>query len=274
MAQPDMQPHLGPTPQGHPGDEYHPGSANRPEPVTASTTRRQQGRQTAAPITASHRAPAPMMDGFSTSELPDAALAVGTARYGVAGSSPGTATVTRRHKTPAPVPATRSQSGTGSMTRVVHVAAPPTSTAPLWTALGVAVVCGGIAVWAFTEASSQNRVARDSRTERDQAAEELAALKIRAESQERRLAQVQVELAAERANTAREREITADMQRSVNKLGEELARIARTGGGADLSMVPSAAAVQAVTAPGAFPTPGIPTAGVPNTRKDKANAAR
>lgn len=192
----------------------------------------------------------------------------------MATTGPGTATVTRQHKTPAQVLATSTQTGTSSMTRVVHVAAPPKSPAPLWTALGLAVICVGIAVWAFTEASGQSRVARDSRTERDKATEELAVLKIPAESQERRLAQAQVELAAERANTAREREIAADMQRTVNMLGEELARIARTGGSADNSMVPTAAAVHAVTAPEAFPAPGIPTAGVPNTRTDKSSAPR
>ena len=137
--------------------------------------------------------------------------------------------MTRRQPTASHAPTASTQTSTGSLTRVVHVAAPPTSPAPLWIALGIAVICGGIAVWAFTEADGQSRVARDSRTERDKAAEELAVLKIQSESQERRLAQAQVELAAERANTAREREIAAEMQRTVDKLSEELARIARTG---------------------------------------------
>ena len=276
VAQPDVQPQVRPTPDDRRVQDPQPGSTTRfarpLDPATSSSSRR-LAHQTAAPITASHhRQPAPRRDGFSTGELSMVPSAVGAPRTGATTISSGPATVTRRHLTPAQLPATSDQTGTGSMTPIV--AASTWSAVLQWTALGAAAICVGIAVWACTEANGQSRVARDTRSERDQLTEAVATLKIQVESRERHLAQVQVELAAERANAAREREIAGEMQRTVNKLGEELARIARTGGGASISMVPTAAAIQAVTATGTFPAPGIPTAGVPSARKEKTLTTR
>ena len=59
VAQPDMQPHVRPTPQSRRGDEHQPGSTTRfarpLDPATTSTIRRRLVEQAAVPIAASHR---------------------------------------------------------------------------------------------------------------------------------------------------------------------------------------------------------------------------
>ena len=259
-AQPDMRPNVVPTTsQVRRPDGATPATTTRVarplEPVTTATIRRE--RVEAADVVASQqsasRATAPGMDGFAENR-------------------PGTATIQRRMAAqqqqglPQPV----QQPATQSIQRTIHVAPPPPRQGSLFAALAAAALCAGVAVWAFSEANAVNRSLRESRDRMERANGELTALKSQAESQERRLAQSQIELAAERAATTRERQVVSDLQRTVDKMGAELARIARTGGEPELSMVPTASAVNAVIAPGAFPLPTIPSAGVPNTRRDSA----
>ena len=261
-AQPDAQPTVVPTTSRvRRPDGASPATTTRVarpmEPVTTATARRE--RVDAADIVIGQqqpaaRATAPGMDGFAETR-------------------PGTATIQRRmaaQQQGQPQAAAQTQPATQGIQRTIHVAPPPPSHGSLFAGLAAAALCAGIAVWAVSESNAVNRALRESRDRAERANGELTALKTQAESQERRLAQSQIELAAERAATTRERQMVADLQRTVDKMGAELARIARTGGEPELSMVPTASAVSAVTAPGAFPLPSIPSAGVPSTRRDLA----
>jgi hypothetical protein len=265
-AQPDVRPNVVPTTsQIRRPDGASPATTTRVarplEPVTTSTVRRERVEASDLVISQQQqqpRATAPGMDGFAENR-------------------PGTATIQRRMAAqqpaaaaPQPQAAQQPQPATQSIQRTIHVAPPPPKQGSLFAALAAAALAAGIAVWAFSEANAVNRALRESRDRLEHANGELTALKSEAESQERRLAQSQIELAAERAATTRERQVVSDLQRTVDKMGAELARIARTGGEPELSMVPTASAVNAVTAPGAFPLPTIPSAGVPNTRRDSA----
>lgn len=265
-AQPDVRPTVVPTTSHiRRPDGASPATTTRVarplEPVTTSTIRRERVEASDLVITQQQpaaRATAPGMDGFAENR-------------------PGTATIQRRMASQQQPQAAQQlqmpssqQPATQTIQRTIHVAPPPPRQGSLFAALAVAALCAGIAVWAVSESNAVNRALRESRDRVERGNGELTALKTQVESQERRLAQAQIELAAERTATARERQMVTDLQRSVDKLGAELARIARTGGEPELSMVPTASAVEAVTAPGAFPLPSIPSAGVPNARRDLA----
>lgn len=264
-AKPDVAPNVVPTTSHiRRPDGASPATTTRVarplEPVTTSTIRRERVEASDLVISQQQqpaRATAPGMDGFAENR-------------------PGTATIQRRMAAQQPqgqaqaAPQLQAQPGTQSIQRTIHVAPPPPKQGSLFAALAAAALCAGVAVWAFSEANAVNRALRESRDRVERANGELTALKTQAESQERRLAQSQIELAAERAATTRERQVVSDLQRTVDKMGAELARIARTGGEPELSMVPTASAVNSVTAPGAFPLPTIPSAGVPSARRDTA----
>ena len=254
IARPDVRPTTLPSataPQPVSGNPATTTRVARPFDTTTSTVRR-AGEATeliAVDPQSASRTTAPGMAGF-TAQRPQPA--------------PGTAAVQRR-------PA--GQAGTATIQRVVHVAPSPRSPLPLAAAFGLAVLCAGIAVWAFTEANFYRRLASEARDQQERSIEELVVLKVRAESQERRLAQAQVELAAQRAATTRERELVADLQKTIGKLGEELARATRPIE-PGLSTVPTIDAVTAVTASGAFPSPDNPAAGVPAIRRDQSTIRR
>jgi len=85
------------------------------------------------------------------------------------------------------------------------------------------------------------------------------------------LAKTQVELAAAQASISRERELVADLQKTVGRLGEDLAKASRVEM-PGISSVPTASAVSSFTTGGAFPSAVLPMAGVPVARREKAAA--
>ncbi len=222
-ARPDVRPAAVPslTPTGPATTKRY---ARPLEPQTGVTVRRM--RQVDGRFTdelPNPRPPAPGMDGF-------------------ADGRPGTSTVHRGVQVVALPPSPRPTPYTPNR-------------GPLIGAWTVAAAAALIAVWAVTTASaSQSRTAEYS-AGRAKAEDSLAAAQVRADSAERRAAQLQTELAAEKASTLRERELVADLNRTIEQLGGELARALRTS--------PATAA----TGIGPFPAPPGPLT-APLTRRE------
>ncbi len=233
------------------------------DPVTTATIRRQRaadrfGTEVLPQMPQMSQATAPGMAGFADNRAPSAAAATATV---------GTASITRRQVAPtAPAPSNAAP-GTASISRNTQRPAPAPAPAPasqvpfMWTATAAAILTA-VSIWACVDASTQRTRWQLAKQQAEDATTELTHVKTTAEELDKRLAQAQVELAAARAATARERELVTDLQKTNGRLAEELVKSSHANDAPLLTTTPTSAGQSTMLATG-FPTPLSPSAGVP-----------
>jgi len=234
------------------------------------------------PSITSSRSAAPGMSGFAENR-PGSALVTAPVTGSVRRVQSGTATVTRAH-----VAGAAGKSGTATISRGQAISQPSTATisrpapgrapavaqtsnAPFFVAAAATAFFALLTTWAAVDANTFRTRFQQTREQADKAATQLADAQATADTLEKRLAKTQVELAAAQASISRERELVADLQKTVGRLGEDLAKASRVEM-PGISSVPTASAVSSFTTGGAFPSAVLPMAGVPVARREKAAA--
>lgn len=207
------------------------------------------------PAPTSTRQAAPGMAGFADNRAP--APVTGSIRR----TQPGTTTIARTSVTER-VPG-----------RLPDVPRPvPQSSTPFIAAMSAAIALAVLAAWAGLEANANHKRYEQARNEAKQTADQAAEAQATSETLDKRLASAQVELAAAKAAFTHEHALVVDLQKAVSRLSDDLAKASRIDA-PGISTVPTAAAVHAMTNGGAFPSASLPTAGVPNTRRDNPEPA-
>lgn len=269
-AVPDSKPTVVPSPaQQQPrAADSNPATTSRVarplDPVTTATIRRERAAERFGtellpqppqqPQTS--RITAPGMAGFADNRPPTSQAATATV---------GTASI-RRQAAPT-APGTAAAPGTASIVRSVQRPAPAPAPAPasqipfMWTATAAAILTV-VAIWACIDASAQRTRLQLAKQQVEEATTELTHVKTTAEELDKRLAQAQVELAAAKAATIRERELVTDLQKTNGRLAEELVKSSHANDAPMLTTTPTASALSTMLATG-FPSPVSPSAGVP-----------
>lgn len=263
-------------------------SVRRQAPAAATATQSLDAQELFAderPSPTSTRSTAPGMSGFADNR---------PATASVRRVQPGTATVSRgnapgpqgpqgptgRHLPPQPGTATIArtqvvaQSGTATISRPAPgrpPAAPSASQAPFFFAAAAAACFALFTTWAAVDANTYRSRYQQVREQADKATTQLTEVQATADTLEKRLAKTQMELAAAQAAVTRERELVADLHKTVGRLGEDLAKAARVEM-PGISTVPTSMAVNSLTAGGAFPSAALPMAGVPVARRENSSA--
>lgn len=189
---------------------------------------------------------------------------------GYASSQPSTATVSRG---PRPGQVVQ-QSSTATISRPPPgrpAAAPTTSQAPFFVASAAAVFFALLTTWAAVDANTYRTRFFQARDQGEKATALHSDVQTTVDALEKRLAKTQVELAAAQASISRERELVTDLQKTVGRLGEDLAKASRVDM-PGISTVPTASAVNSFAAGGTFPSAVLPMAGVPVARREKGPA--
>ncbi len=124
-----------------------------------------------------------------------------------------------------------------------------------------------LAILAAVDASTYRTRYQQARNEADKGATQSADFQATAETLDKRLARAQVELAAAQAAVVREREIVVELNKTVTRLGEDLAKASRAEM-PGLTTRPNAGAMSAIAAGGTFPSATLPIAGVPMNRRE------
>ena len=128
-----------------------------------------------------------------------------------------------------------------------------------------------LTTWAAVDANTYRTRYQQTRGQADKSTAQLTEIQATADALEKRLAVAQVELAAAKASIIREREMVADLQKTVGRLGEDLAKASRVDM-PGISTVPTASAVNSFANSGAFPSAVLPMAGVPVARRENGTA--
>ena len=260
-------------------------SVRRQAPATATATQSLDTQKLFAderPSPTSTRSAAPGMSGFADNR---------PATASVRRVQPGTATVVRAHAQGPQGPTGRhlptqpgtatiartqvvAQSGTATISRPAPgrpAAAPSVSQAPFFAAAAAATCFALLTTWAAVDANTYRTSYQQLRDQADKATAQLTDAQATAETLEKRLAKTQMELAAAQAAITRERELVADLHKTVGRLGEDLAKAARVEM-PGISTVPTSMAVNSLTAGGTFPSATLPMAGVPGVRRENGTA--
>lgn len=128
-----------------------------------------------------------------------------------------------------------------------------------------------LTTWTAVDANTNRTRFQQVREQADKATTQLTEVQATADTLEKRLAKTQMELAAAQAAITRERELVADLHKTVGRMGEALAKAARVEM-PGISTVPTSMAVNSLTAGGAFPSAAMPMAGVPVARRENSAA--
>lgn len=233
------------------------------------------------PSPTSTRSAAPGMSGFAENRPATASVrqhqagpATGTVTRAHVAAQSGTATISRgQGPGPAQAQVVR-QVGTASIPRPAPgrpPAVPTTSQAPFFVAAAATVFFALLTTWAAVDANTYRTRYQQTRGQADKSTAQLTEIQATADALEKRLAVAQVELAAAKASIIREREMVADLQKTVGRLGEDLAKASRVDM-PGISTVPTASAVNSFANSGAFPSAVLPMAGVPVARRENGTA--
>ena len=264
-----------------------PGTSNATATATATSSQPFDTQELFAderPSPSSTRSAAPGMSGFAENRPATASVrqhqhqagpATGTVTRAHVAAQPGTATISRgQGPGPAQAQVVR-QVGTASISRPAPgrppAAAPAHSQAPFYVAAAATVFFALLTTWAAVDANTYSSLYQQTSQQAKNATDQLTVIQTTADALEKRLAVAQVELAVAKASLGREREMVADLQKAVGRLGEDLAKASRVEM-PGISTVPTASAVNSFASSGAFPSAVLPMAGVPVARRQNGTA--
>ena len=169
---------------------------------------------------------------------------------------------------PAGQPGTASINRTTAMRQLPAPLPPPRPSQLPFVCAGVsALLFAAVAGWALYDGSTYRTRWQMATQQAEDAEVAQAKAQAAAADGERRMAQLQTELAAAKAATARERDVVSELQKTNGRLADELVRASQIQA-PTLSAGPATGATDRTLAGGTFPAPTAPAAGVPAARRD------